>query len=237
MINVANNLISDFKQIFVGWKEYYALPFRWKAKHWLLFAGFISLLVTSAWFDEPVRYFFFTIHGPAEDSVCRFVHWFGTGWPSFYLLLGLYAAGLILHSDKTRVGGLMILQSYLYSGAITTSLKSIVGRWRPAAGHGHLMFSPMIAGPNAHLSFPSGDVAVVFSLAIVMAHFSDNRLWKTLWILLAVLTSLSRIYYDAHWFSDVVFSAGNAVVAGMWVVKRGNRIERKSSSCGEGGIL
>ena len=202
----------------MGWGNYYMLPLRWKGKQWLLFAVFISMVVISARFDEPIRYLVFTIHGATEDGLCRFVRWFGTGWASLYLFIGLYACGLILNSNKARSGGLSILQSYLYPGAITISLKSIVGRWRPAAGHGHLAFSPMTITPNAHLSFPSGDVAVVWGLVVVMMSLSRNIAWKTAWILLAILTSLSRIYYDAHWFSDVTFSIMNSVAAGIWVV-------------------
>jgi membrane-associated phospholipid phosphatase len=219
-VTLSNKIIVDIKRLFKDWATYYTLPFHWKLKQWMLFIAFISLTVISAHFDEPIRYLFFTIHGPFEDAACKFVHLFGTGLPSLYLFIGLYTGGLILNSEKTKSGGLMILQAYLYSGVITISLKSIVGRWRPAAGHGHLTFSPLIVGPNAHLSFPSGDVAVVFSLSLVMAGLSKNTLWKASWILLAVLTSLSRIYYDAHWFSDVVFSTVNAAVAGMWVLKR-----------------
>lgn len=118
----------------------------------------------------------------------------------------------------------MILQSYLYPGVLTISLKSIIGRWRPAAGHGHLMFSPMITGPNSHLSFPSGDVAVVFGLAVIMGGLSKNVIWKGAWILLAILTSLSRIYYDAHWFSDVVFSFVNATVAAVWLLRKNRAV-------------
>jgi membrane-associated phospholipid phosphatase len=211
---------DDLKKLFVDWGKYYALPAHWKKRQWLLFVGFLSTVVVSLFFDEPIRYLFFTIHGPMLDAVFKFAHWFGTGFPTLYIFLGLYVSGLAFSSEKTRLGGLMLLQSYLYSGAITNSLKSIVGRWRPAAGHGHLSFTPFTTTPNAHLSFPSGDVAVVFSLAIVMAGLSNNKLWKALWIIVAVLTSLSRIYYDAHWFSDVVFSTVNAVVAGLWVVKK-----------------
>jgi membrane-associated phospholipid phosphatase len=218
--NIAKLPIADLKRLFVQWGEYYTIPLHWKSRQWLFFAGFIVLLVVSTGLDEPIRYLFLAVHGSVEGAVCGVVHWFGTGRPSLYLFIGLYVGGAALASEKTRLGGLMILQSYLYSGAITISLKSIVGRWRPAAGHGHLTFSPMIAGPNAHLSFPSGDVAVVFSLAIVMAHLWRNRLWKVFWILLAILTSLSRIYYDAHWFSDVAFSTVNAVAAATWVVRR-----------------
>ncbi len=177
-------------------------------------------MVVSAYFDEPIRYLFFNIHGLVEDSVCRSVRWFGTGWANLYLLIGFYFIGYIFKSERTRIRGVMILQSYLYSGAITIILKSLVGRWRPAAGHGHLTFSPFVTAPNAHLSFPSGDVAVVFSLAIVMVGFFKNPLWRSAWIILAILTSLSRIYYDAHWFSDVMFSTVNAIMAGMWVVRR-----------------
>jgi membrane-associated phospholipid phosphatase len=215
----ANRILSDLKRLFVLWGEYYSIPIRWKTRQWLLFITFISLVVISAFFDEPVRYFFFTIHSPLADSICKFVHWFGTGWANLYLFSGFYFFGFFLKRDGTRLTGLMVLQSYLYSGAITISLKSLVGRWRPNAGHGHLAFTPFVTAPNAHLSFPSGDVAVVFSLAAVMASLSKNIFWKASWILLAVLTSLSRIYYDAHWFSDVIFSTANAFVAGMWLVK------------------
>ncbi len=218
-------LLADLKKLFVEWGRYYSLPLHWKRRQWLLFSGFILLLVVAAYFDETVRYLFFAIHAPADDEVCRVVHIFGTGFITLYLFLGFYVVGLISNSQKARVEGLMIVQSYLYSGLITISLKSVVGRWRPNAWHGHLMFSPFITTPNAHLSFPSGDVAVVFSLSIIMAGYSKNVLWKSVWIVIAVLTSLSRIYYDAHWLSDVVFSAVNAVAAGTWLLKSSKMTE------------
>lgn len=211
---------QDFKNLFVEWGHYYATPRRWKTKQWLIFGEFILLVFIAAYFDEPLRYYFLTIHGPIENAVCAFAHIFGTGKITLYLFLVLYIGGVAINSDKIRAGGLMIVQSFLYSGAITIALKSLVGRWRPNQWHGHLTFNPLITGPNAYLSFPSGDAAVAFALAIVMAGFFKNRLWKAAWILIAVLTSLSRIYYNAHWFSDIFFSAVNASVAGVWLVRR-----------------
>ncbi len=196
-------LRTDFKELFVDWGKYYTLPLHWTAKQCVSFASLLSMVVISAYVDEPIRYFFFTIHGTSMDGLARVVHWFGTGYPTLYLLLILYVGGLALNSDKIRLGGVMLLQAYLYSGVITNVLKSAVGRWRPNAGHGHLTFSPFSIAPNAHLSFPSGDVAVVFSLSIVMAgllHADEDsasmqrnaiRIWQALWIMLALLTSLS----------------------------------------------
>lgn len=161
-----------------------------------------------------------TIHHPIENGIAGFVHIFGTGKITLYLFLIVYLGGLVTNSEKVRVGGLMIVQSFLYSGAITIALKSLVGRWRPNQWHGHLTFSPLITGPNAYLSFPSGDAAVSFALAIVMAGFFKNRLWKFVWIMIAVLDAFSRIYYNAHWFSDIFFSSINATVAGVWLVRR-----------------
>ncbi len=206
--------------LFVEWGKYCSLPKYWKTRQWLIFGEFILLVFIAAYFDEPIRYFSLTIHGPIEDKIAAFVHPFGTGKPSLYIFLGIYIVGIIMSSERVRLGGFMILQSYLYSGAITIALKSLVGRWRPNQWHGHLTFNPLVAGPNAYLSFPSGDVAVVFALSVVMTGLWKNKLWQFLWILLAVLTSLSRIYYNAHWISDVVFSTVNAGVAGVWVVRR-----------------
>lgn len=209
--------------LFTEWGEYYSEVFRWREKQWMYFAGFISVVMVAAYLDEPVRYLFFTIHGHLEDRIAGYVHWYGTGHATLYAFLLVYICGAVFASWKWRVRGMMILQSYLYSGVITIALKSIVGRWRPYTGRGHLMFSPMITGPNAHLSFPTGDAAVAFALSIVLAGYSRNIAWKIFWILVAVLTSLSRIYYDVHWFSDVVFSTVNATVAAAWLVRRYGR--------------
>jgi membrane-associated phospholipid phosphatase len=211
---------QDFTKLFSDWRNYYLLPREWKARQWIIFTEFILLVFIAARFDEPIRYFSLTIHGPLSDKIAAFVHPFGTGKPSLYIFLAIYITGLAINSEKIRLGGLMILQSFLYSGLITIALKSLVGRWRPNQWHGNLTFHPVVSGPNAYLSFPSGDVAVVFALAVVMAGLWKNKMWQLLWILLAVLTSLSRIYYNAHWFSDVVFSTVNASVAGVWVVRK-----------------
>lgn len=236
LTKLLKNLSNDFKKLFTDGGKYYSIPAHWKIKQWLWLVSFLAAVVISAYFDEPIRYLFFTIHSSTLDSAAGFVHWFGTGKPTLYIFLGLYIGGLTLKSDKTRLGGLMLLQSYLYSGAITISLKSIVGRWRPYAGHGHLTFTPFVTAPNAHLSFPSGDVAVVFALSIVMAELFEMKdgmrpvqkglilIWNASWIILAVLTSLSRIYFNQHWFSDVVFSTVNAAAAGTWVVRHRNSL-------------
>ena len=210
----------DFKRLFVEWGEYYSIPKRWKLKQWLILTEFLLIVFIAAYFDEPIRYYFLTIHGPIEDRIAGFVHIFGTGKITLYLFVIIYIAGVVINSEKVRAGGLMVAQSFLYSGLIKITLKSLIGRWRPNQWHGHLTFKPLIAGPNAYLSFPSGDAAVAFALAIVMAGLVKNRVWQALWIVIAVLTCLSRIYYNAHWFSDILFSSVNATVAGVWLVRR-----------------
>ena len=37
------------------------------------------------------------------DSVFKFAHWFGTGYPTLYFFLGLYVGGLALNSEKVRL--------------------------------------------------------------------------------------------------------------------------------------
>ncbi len=221
---------QDFKGLFLEWGKYYSLPCNWKLREWLIFGELMLVVVISAYFDEPVRYFFFTLHGPVENKIAGFVHLFGTGRPTLWLFLAFYIVGFAANWKKARDYGIMLVQAYLYPGLITILLKSGVGRWRPFNGHGHLTFSPMITGPNAYLSFPSGDVAVVFGLAIVMASMWDNKIWKAFWIVLAILTSLSRIYYNAHWFSDVIFSTINAGIGAAWVVRSYRRKEAARAS-------
>ncbi|HEY9166096.1 MAG TPA: phosphatase PAP2 family protein [Candidatus Kryptonia bacterium] len=221
-MKMANRIIDlgrDLKRLFIDWGTYYSSPVRWKLRGWVYTALFASVVVIAFRFDEPIRYFFFALHTHFADRLAGYLHWYGTGYATLYVFLGLYLCGLLFNFPRTRLKGIMVLQAYLYSGLITISLKSLVGRFRPFAGKGFLAFTPLVAGPNSHLSFPSGDVAVAFSLSIILAGFSRNWVWRSVWIIIAMLTSLSRMYYDAHWFSDVIFSTVNASAAAIWLLR------------------
>ena len=125
--------------------------------------------------------------------------------------------GLVLRHEELRRAGWKIFEAFAISGITVTILKSLFGRWRPYTGHGSFAFVGFTFGPNAHLSLPSGDVGVAVAYSMILAGFSENRIWKSVWYLCALLTIFSRIYFDQHWFSDVTLAAIISVSVGNYV--------------------
>ena len=71
-------------------------------------------------------------------------------------------------------------------------------------------------------SFPSSHTVTLFAAALVIAHF--RRGWGALAFGLAALVGYSRIYFGAHWPSDVVPSIGLGLLVGgcaVGIVRRG----------------
>ena len=211
-------VIGDLKTCWNDVKLLYSSCIRWQLKQWLVVLSVIIGLAAALVLDQTLRTEAAALHGRIQDMIFIFGHWYGQGTATLYLFLLCYVVGLILHRDRFRSTGVLIGESYLFSGIIVTALKSILGRWRPSTNHGSFAFLPFTAGPNDHLSFPSGHVAVAFALSSIMAGLHHKKFWKIFWYALATLTALSRIYHDEHWLSDVFFSTVIGIGVGKWLI-------------------
>ncbi len=132
---------------------------------------------------------------------------YGSGY-TLIGIAGLYGYGVIFQNQEVRRIGLETIEAVGYAGLITTVLKSVVGRSRPYTGEAHSMLRPF----NVHAattSFPSGHSTVAFAVSTVLANNTDNIYLKILSYTAASLVAYSRLYHNAHWFSDVV--AGGAI--------------------------
>ncbi len=132
---------------------------------------------------------------------------YGSGY-TLIGIAGLYGYGVLFQNLEVRKIGLQTIEAVGYAGLITSVLKAVVGRSRPYTGEGHSMFRPF----NVHAattSFPSGHSTVAFAVSTVLANNTDNTFLKILCYSASSLVAYSRIYHNAHWFSDVV--AGGAI--------------------------
>ncbi len=194
-------------------------PLKWNKDRIIYFLSFLAILTICFYLDEHIRELFSTIHNSLTDEVFALAHLYGKPQLTIFTFLLFYFGGLIAAKDNFRIIGLKIFESFAFSGIIVTIMKSIVGRWRPYTGHGSWSFVPFTFGPNAHLSFPSGDVAVAFAFSVIVAGIFENKLWKIFWYLVAVITSLGRIYHDQHWLSDVTAAAAISIYIGIHINK------------------
>lgn len=186
---------------------------------------FIAAILFSVFADEFVRSNFALHHNALFDKIFSFGHWYGTGKPTLYLFCLMYLGGMIFNFEKLRRTGFLIAETFIFAGLITVAVKSVIGRWRPFNGDGCLVFTPFIAGPNSHLSMPSGHVAAAFALSMALSNLYSNYFWKVFCILLAFVTALSRIYHDQHWLSDVVAAAFISVTVALQLIRNAEKAE------------
>jgi len=223
MFAVVETILSDLKLVWHDSRSLLNAPRQWTRKAQLAALVFLAIVVSAVGIDASLRAWVGTVHSGSLDHLASVGHWLGGGTLTLTLFLSLYVGGFLWRATRARRWGLLIGESYLFSGAITILVKSLLGRWRPYTEHGSLSFFPFTFGPNDHLSFPSGHVTVAFALASVVALMSENIAWRLAWFTLASITAFSRIYHDQHWLSDVLFSIASGTVVGVALVKASRR--------------
>ena len=167
--------------------------------------------------DEDIRCSIQDSHTNSWDEIFSFSKQFGDGRATLSIAALFYVAGKIFNDEKSQETAVSALESFIFSGLICSSLKVLTGRSRPYCEEG----SGKFYGPtfdNSKLSFPSGHATVAFSLASVIASEYDNLLIDISAYTIASLTSLSRVYDDKHWTSDVALGAIIGTLVGRAVV-------------------
>lgn len=175
--------------------------------------------------DEEIRCSVQDLNSNSWDEIFAFSKEFGDGRATLSIAGIFYLAGKIFNDEKSQETAISALESFIFSGLICSSLKVLAGRSRPYREEGGGRFY----GPtfdNSKLSLPSGHATVAFSLASVIASEYDNLLIDISAYTIASLTSLSRVYHDKHWTSDVALGAIIGTLVGRAVVHQ-NREEEK----------
>ncbi len=219
LINAKTDLVkikNDFVSLIVS-------PFNWDIDQINYFLVLLAVLTVGFFVDEFVRDYIKSIHNNFYDGIFAYAHWYGKPTLTIYAFVLFYFGGLFKSKDNLRIIGLKIFESFIFSGIIVTIIKSILGRYRPYTENGFWSFVPLTFGPNDHLSFPSGDVAVAFAFSVIIAGIFKNKLWKIFWYVLAVVTSIGRIYHDQHWLSDVIAAAAISIWVGTFILAAHNK--------------
>jgi membrane-associated phospholipid phosphatase len=154
--------------------------------------------------DRPFDRDFYTITKPFWFA-CRyaFAHIIGATF--------IFAVVLLAHPKGARAaagGALCVLVVALAANLA----KSVFGRMRPNEADGHLDFAPLGSKLFSFesVSFPSGEAAMAFALACVLARLAPR--WKAAFYVAASLAAVSRLVNGAHYLSDVVAGALLGVV-------------------------
>jgi membrane-associated phospholipid phosphatase len=127
--------------------------------------------------------------------------------------VSLYATGLIRKDSKMQQTALLAGEAVLDSEIVTTVLKDVTKRVRPAGfpPHGNLYdswFESSGSPLRGDGSFPSGHTIAAFSVATVIARRYGNHKWVPYVAYgAAALVGFSRLCLSAHFSSDVFMGA------------------------------
>lgn len=181
-------------------------PLHWQgddfAKLGILVGG--TALLTFA--DNPVRDFAQQNADGFPKVIRDFGWYFGSPQNYFMANAGLYGFGLFTKNEKIRKTSVLIISSSITTGLIQTFTKNAIGRARPNSGADHLDFIPF-ANDAGYRSFPSGHTVLSMTMAHSIAKQFDNTWVKVGIYTIGAIPPISRIIDDAHWITDIAFSA------------------------------
>lgn len=186
-------------------------PGRWKGKDWLKVGGVLALTAAATLVDEPLRDFWRGESSVFMDGVERVGFYYGKPYSAAAITGGVYLSGVLFHRDHLRETGLIMGTVLATGGLLQTVLKTGIGRARPRTNNGHLYFDPLNPSGEYH-SFPSGHAWMATAIGFVVISRTKSIPLKILFSTLAGGTLVARMYADAHWVSDLVFSTALAYV-------------------------
>ncbi|MFZ1976752.1 MAG: phosphatase PAP2 family protein [Bacteroidota bacterium] len=195
----------------------------------LITAGVVAGTTAALFFaDQSVRSFAGRSRSTFNDDVLNITEQYGATADAIIISGSIYSAGLLFGTPEIRKTGTMLLESLFWTGVVTSVIKYTFGRARPYMNEGNVRFHGVQFSDN-YLSFPSGHVAVAFTLSSVLSERINNTAASIGLYTLAGLTGAARIYHDQHWLSDVFLGAFIGTSVGTAVAHDDD--EKSSSHC------
>jgi membrane-associated phospholipid phosphatase len=224
---------DESKDYFVGFYQNISQtvfsPLHWDKKAFGEFMVFSSLTAQFFLLDRNLNNFFQENRNKSTDQLAKWVEPFGHRYAK-PVISGIFLAGVVFKDQKLRETAVLSLESLWLTQAITIMMKFGIGRIRPAGGE-PFKFEPFkFPYPDNSLSFPSGHASTAFSVASVIASQYDKTWVKFLSYGLAGLVAWSRLNDNAHWTSDVLFSAVLGTAIGKKIVKINQQRKAKKIS-------
>jgi len=158
----------------------------------------VLLLILSFIFDPEIMKFVYSLKYDLLISIMKIIT------EPLFLIVVLFFYFMILKNDKRIL--LIISLSIVF--LITFFLKILIMRERPSGA--------LITADN--FSFPSMHASIIFSSLAIMC--KEYAKFKWIFISIAAVIGLSRLYLGVHYASDIIFGALLGYGAGLLIMHR-----------------
>lgn len=216
--SIFTKLGDDFSETITLGGRYFNFPSRFDKEDWRNFGSTIALTASLMAFDQPAKDGMQSLAAKGNlDPLMSFFR--GCGEIKYVAPASgiVYLGGLVTGSETAHRISKEVLQSLLYSGIVTTTVKFTLGRSRPYNEDGPFFFDPF-EFEDSHLSMPSGHTTIAFAVSSVLAAEIDNTYASIGLHTAAAMVGISRMYHNAHWLSDVFLGAAIGASTGYFVV-------------------
>ncbi|MEK6892017.1 MAG: phosphatase PAP2 family protein [Nanoarchaeota archaeon] len=167
------------------------------------------LFYISTFFDKPVSLMFNNIKIPFLDFILSIITNFGV----VVMVIFVIPAITFYNNDKKIIK--LLFLAFIISFIFSFILKLVILRQRPA----DILYYPLLN--IIDYSFPSMHAMIAFSLLPILLTYLPKQ--KTFWASFAFLVAFSRIYFDFHYLSDVVFGAVVGYFIGNFLLEFHNK--------------
>ncbi|MDG5491233.1 phosphatase PAP2 family protein [Psychroserpens sp. SPM9] len=186
-------------------------PVQWKGDDFGKLGILIAGTATLSLIDEPIRDFSQNNREDFPKILRDFGWYFGSPQNYFMANAGLYTFGLLTKNEKVRKTSVLIISSSITTGLIQSISKSAIGRARPGSGFDNYTFNPF-SGEATYRSFPSGHTVLSITMAHAVAKQFENPWVKAGIYTVGAIPPISRLIDDAHWLTDITFSAALSII-------------------------
>ena len=206
----------------------YKRPFTWKKKEWKIFGAVAGTSIAVSFLDEPINDYFKKNQTHFQNEVASFGNFMGQPEYQGPFLVAFWGLGVTSNNEWIRTTSTMLAASMAASGMIQTFSKEAVGRARPSSGDGNTSFKPF--GGKAYHSFPSGHTMLSISSSWIMARQVNFLPLKIVFYAIPAIVGWSRLYNNAHWFSDIILGSALGIASAEAVIRYYSTIKKKDRS-------
>lgn len=139
-------------------------------------------------------------HNETADQFFKYFTHYGDG--VMWVPLGLFC---IFYRKKYFIA---VVAGVLISTLLAQFLKRVVypDELRPIGYLSEIFPVHQVVGVEMRKlhSFPSGHTTTAFTMALIMTHMFNNKIWSFILPLLALLAGYSRVYLGQHFLTDIL---------------------------------
>lgn len=179
---------NSFNEDFFQRTKYFLIPYII-----FLITGAVPLVLYT---DSSITLWINENHYSALDFFFKYATFLGDG-----IFYGIILIPLLFISVRWSITGLL---AYSFSGLVAQAIKHIFAMPRPKAFFDYidLNFVENVT-MYSNYSFPSGHTTSAFSLFLLLAFITKKPSFSILFILLAIIVGISRVYLFQHFYSDI----------------------------------